>query len=232
MREDGKLKGRTEWSPGRNQKGFGKSLRWERFHGAERTAEHRQKESAFLREDGDLLREYQAMHEEDILSSWLREDVEGKEERERMNKGATEEESKRGKRERWREKGKGLRLTVKVSNLSESFVPFLRWSVWGTPWIFLCAHASLLGVSVVTVLLSDVNVDCEVVFSYSDCGFVEPQTLPTNGKHVPETGPRRKVHFSKQHQKECEAEHRFCQKERLCSRLRRGLVHRVIRQHR
>ena len=63
--------------------------------------------------------------------------------RERMNREATEEESKRVKRERWREKGKGLRLTAKVSNLSESFVPFLRWSVWGNSLDFLCAHASL-----------------------------------------------------------------------------------------
>ena len=37
----------------------------------------------------DLLREHQAMHEENFLSSWLRWDVEGKEEeREKMNKEA------------------------------------------------------------------------------------------------------------------------------------------------
>ena len=35
---------------------------------------------AFPREDGDLLQEYHAMHEENFLSSWLREDVEGEEE--------------------------------------------------------------------------------------------------------------------------------------------------------
>ena len=35
---------------------------------------------ALPREDGDLLCEYQAMHEENFPSSWLREDVEGKEE--------------------------------------------------------------------------------------------------------------------------------------------------------
>ena len=34
---------------------------------------------ALPREDEDLLREHQAMHEENFLSSWLREDVEGKE---------------------------------------------------------------------------------------------------------------------------------------------------------
>ena len=30
------------------------------------------------KEEGDLIREYKAMHEENCLSSWLREDVEGK----------------------------------------------------------------------------------------------------------------------------------------------------------
>ena len=55
---------------------------------------------ALPREDGDLLREYHAMHEENFLSSWMREDVEGKEEqRERLNEEAEREESKRGKRE-------------------------------------------------------------------------------------------------------------------------------------
>ena len=47
-----------------------------------------------------LLREYQAMHEENFLNSWLREDVERKvEERERLNEEAKQEESKHGKRE-------------------------------------------------------------------------------------------------------------------------------------
>ena len=36
---------------------------------------------ALPREDGDLLPEYHAMHEENFLSSWLREDVAGKEKR-------------------------------------------------------------------------------------------------------------------------------------------------------
>ena len=47
---------------------------------------------------------FQAMREENFLSSWLRKDVEGEEEeRERLNK-----EAKVGK-ERWRWKEKGLR---------------------------------------------------------------------------------------------------------------------------
>ena len=49
---------------------------------------------AVPKEDGNFLRECQAMHEENFLSSWLREDVEGKEEeREKMNKEAKEEGS-------------------------------------------------------------------------------------------------------------------------------------------
>ena len=55
---------------------------------------------ALPREDGDLLRENQAMHEDNFLSSWLWEDVEGKdEERGRLNREAKREESKSGKRE-------------------------------------------------------------------------------------------------------------------------------------
>ena len=49
--------------------------------------------------DGDQLREYKALHEENVLSSWLREDAEGtEEERKKMNKEAKEEESNSGKR--------------------------------------------------------------------------------------------------------------------------------------
>ena len=48
-----------------------------------------------------LPREYQAMHEENFLSSWLREDTEREEEeRKRLNEEAEEkEESNSGKRE-------------------------------------------------------------------------------------------------------------------------------------
>ena len=64
---------------------------------------------ALPREDGDMIRECQAVHEENFLSSWLREDVEGEdEERERLNEEA-KEKVKVGK-ERWWEKGQGMRL--------------------------------------------------------------------------------------------------------------------------
>ena len=49
------------------------------------------------REDGDPLSEHQAMHEENFRRSWLREDVQGKEEeRKRLNEDAKREERKRG----------------------------------------------------------------------------------------------------------------------------------------
>ena len=42
---------------------------------------------ALPKEEGDLIRECKAMHEEDFLSSWLREDVEGRaEEMEKVNR--------------------------------------------------------------------------------------------------------------------------------------------------
>ena len=62
---------------------------------------------ALPKADGDLSREYKAMHEEHILCSWLREHVEGTvERRKNMNKYAREEESKSGKREVERENEK------------------------------------------------------------------------------------------------------------------------------
>ena len=62
---------------------------------------------ALPREDGVLLRAYQATHEENFLSRWLREDVEGKEEeREILNKEAKEEERKSVRREVEGERGR------------------------------------------------------------------------------------------------------------------------------
>ena len=40
-----------------------------------------QDRGALPKEEGDVVREYKAMHEENFLSSWLRKDVDGKEER-------------------------------------------------------------------------------------------------------------------------------------------------------
>ena len=63
------------------------------------TKKEKEKRGALPKEDGDLLRGYQAMHEENFLSSWLRENVEGEEEeRERLNEEAKQEGSKSVKR--------------------------------------------------------------------------------------------------------------------------------------
>ena len=47
--------------------------------------------------EGDIVREYKAMHEENFLSSWLREDVEGIEERRKDR----EQKGKGGGERKW-----------------------------------------------------------------------------------------------------------------------------------
>ena len=57
-------------------------------------------------EDGNQLREYMVMHEENFLSNWLREDMEGeKVEMEKLNQEARQEGSESGKREVEGERG-------------------------------------------------------------------------------------------------------------------------------
>ena len=87
------------------------------------------------REDEDLLREYQAMHEENFLSSWLREQVEGnQEERENMNKEVKEEECTswerevEGEKERVDTSSKRI-FTDRLDSFAMPFVPVLRWSM-------------------------------------------------------------------------------------------------------
>ena len=58
---------------------------------------------------GDVVREYNAMHEENFLGSWLREDLVGKEKTrkvdEKIRGGVSKKEKKRRRREkRWRER--------------------------------------------------------------------------------------------------------------------------------
>ena len=62
---------------------------------------------ALRKEDGNQLREYRAVHEENFLCSWLREDEEGvKAEMQRLSEEAEQEEGKSGTREvERREKG-------------------------------------------------------------------------------------------------------------------------------
>ena len=59
---------------------------------------------AWPKEDGNQFRAYQALHEENFLSGWLREDEEkGKAATERLFEEAKQQESKSGKREIERE---------------------------------------------------------------------------------------------------------------------------------
>lgn len=71
-----------------------------------------QDRGALPKEEGDVIREYKAIHEENFLDSWLREDVEGKEEgKKKVDKDTKEEVSR--KREREGEKGKDQTVVVK-----------------------------------------------------------------------------------------------------------------------
>ena len=126
---------------------------------------------ALPKEDGNQLREYRAMHEENFLSSWLREDVA---EVERLSEEDKQQESERGKRG---VESEGERVQIKKECLDrvsgEVFEDFAL-SVWGEE-----EGSSKFSVCVldVTFLYSNVNVDCGVVLSASECEFVEPQTL-------------------------------------------------------
>ena len=60
---------------------------------------------ALPKEEGDLIREYKAMHEENFLSSWLREDLVGNEERgKKEDKKISDEVRKKEKKKRGGEK--------------------------------------------------------------------------------------------------------------------------------
>ena len=94
------------------------------------------------RKDGDVLRE------ENFFGSWMREDVEGKEERENVNKAAEEEARKREK-ERWREKEKGLRPKESVwilcpARVFEVLCPDSEVQSVGNSWVLRCVCAVCL----------------------------------------------------------------------------------------
>ena len=118
-------------------------------------------------EDGDLICGYQAMHEENFLSSCLREDVEGKEEEERwkQEEEAKEEERKCGKRGVEEEKREGVEMVSERICFDSSEEESVGNSC-GFSW---CVLASPPVVPDVTVPFSSVNVMCETVSSDSDC---------------------------------------------------------------
>ena len=71
----------------------------------------------FPNEEGNVVRECKAMHEEDFWSSWLREDEKSKEER-KATEGQGEEEGEKRKREEETEENE----TVTVKRRCEGFV--------------------------------------------------------------------------------------------------------------
>ena len=84
------------------------------------------------KEEGDVVREYKAMHEEDFQSSWLREDVEGIKERRKDNdEKARAEESRSGNRKVEREEEK-MGIKRRCVNLisSEAFGNLVLWMNW------------------------------------------------------------------------------------------------------
>ena len=68
--------------------------------------------------EGDAVREFQAMHEENFLSNWLREDESGKEERNARTEKNEEEKGEKRKREEDKEENE----TGTVKRRCEGFV--------------------------------------------------------------------------------------------------------------
>ena len=87
-----------------------------------------QDRGALPKEEGDIVKEYKAMHEENFLSSWLREYVEDEEERRRNVDKETREEVSRLEKEKAREERTKRWLKYGVSSLFFS-VMLLRNSV-------------------------------------------------------------------------------------------------------
>ena len=84
-----------------------------------------QDRGALPKEEGDIVREYKAMHEDNLLSTWLREDVDDTEERrKKTDKETREEESRSGKEKRTKERRKRLWLEEGVSPFSRNSVPW------------------------------------------------------------------------------------------------------------
>ena len=86
-----------------------------RIHGAEKSVERRKGEvlqdrGALPKEEADIATEYTAMHEEKFLSSWLREDVEGIEERRKDREEKVREKEGRSGKERREKRRKRLLL--------------------------------------------------------------------------------------------------------------------------
>ena len=99
---------------------------------------------ALPKEDGDQLRKYKAMHEDNFLDSWPRENVQGgKAEMKEWKEEAEQEESKSAK-ERWRERrGENCDQEVRVSAVSSFVLVVLNVLVSPSMVSVLCEHVFL-----------------------------------------------------------------------------------------
>ena len=148
-----------------------------------------QDRGALPKEEGDIVREYKATREEHFSSSWLREGVEGIEER-RMDREEMVrlEESRSGNREAERVVVKRRCVNLFPEVFFEEFGPMDDSGSFGDSWDDVrgdscsfseCVPALSSGVPVVTdvfVSLPSVGVLGEVFPSASDCEAVEPQS--------------------------------------------------------
>ena len=141
---------------------------------------------ALPREEGDVVREYKAMHEENFSSSWPRADVEGKEEGRKLNKVTREEVSGKRKREGEKIEDETVAGKRRCSNpvSDEAFDIFSQGEdsdICGISWSDLLGDLSDCGPDassgVLDVLLSPsstVVVMSEALVSDSDREVVEP----------------------------------------------------------
>ena len=132
MRGIGRLKDKREGSQGKEKGDNGMNSRRERFMGQKGLWDFDrdkllQDRGALPEEDGDIVREYKAMHQEHFPCCWPREDVKGTEERRKnREEKAREEESRSGNS--WREKRR-KRLLLKEGVSTLFLVMLLRDSV-------------------------------------------------------------------------------------------------------
>ena len=146
---------------------------------------------ALPQEDGNQCREYKGMHEENFLSSWLREDVkEGQAEMQGWRKKAAEDENKNGKSEVEREEENGNQeIRCVSSDVFEDFSPMDESdSVCCDSCFSVCV--CVLAVSWCVLVVTDVSprsmvsVLGEDFCSAAKSEFVEPQSfsLSLSGK--------------------------------------------------
>ena len=92
------------------------------------------------KEEGDAVREYKALHEENFLSSWLREDVRGREEKTaKVSEKNEGERVKRGKEKRRKNRTKTERVKRRweVCLLWKPLKSFVKVEIWRVVVVFL-----------------------------------------------------------------------------------------------